>query len=86
MTGQIHDQIMIQQFEDLIYPTLQNRYHFRKAHNKDCWYVSAHYSEVVYALIYDGEPPRWRVNNVTGFESDRREIETEVRALCNPNQ
>lgn len=85
MTGQNPAELMIQQFEELIYPALQNRYDFRKAHNRACWYVSLKDEDHVYALIYDGDPPGWRVTDITGREAVRREIEAEVRALCPAN-
>lgn len=76
---------MLREFDELLYPTLQNRYHLRKPISGSCWYLTCQQSGNIYSLIYDGEPPGWRVGSVTGLETVRQSIETEVKQLCPMN-
>jgi hypothetical protein len=66
-------------------PTFQNRYHFRSGTGTGVWYLTCINSGAIYSLIYDGEPPAWRVGSVTGLSTIRAEIEAEVKRLCPMN-
>ncbi len=74
--------LMISQLEEVIRPALKDFYRFRSAHSSNCWYLTSRRSGEVYALIFDGEPPSWRATNVLGTDSERDQIELQVRNLC----
>jgi hypothetical protein len=79
MIEQNHQAMMRQQFDEYLYPTFSHRYHFRSGSKTGIWYLTCKQSGAIYSLIYDGEPPSWRVFSVTGLTTVQNEIAEEVK-------
>jgi hypothetical protein len=76
---------MLRQFDEVLHPTLKDRYQFRSGSKTGVWYLTCQQSGAIYSLIFDGEPPAWRVGNITGLTTVQNELAEEVQQLCKTN-